>query len=98
MKSIYTKASNVVIWLGESEEGIDVAIQQIPEILPLADDYSGAKDGFEDALKRYGIPIRGGLFGKELRLCCQNPGSQDYGRFKKQFCRRMSRSGVAVMS
>lgn len=73
MKSIYTKASNVVIWLGESGEGIDVAIQQIPEILPLADDYSGAKDGFEDALKRYGIPIRGGLFWKGVEALLSKP-------------------------
>ena len=73
MKHVYTKASNVVIWLGESDPAIDVAIQKIPEIVPLADNYSGAKDGCEDALKRYGIPIRGGLFWKGVEALLSKP-------------------------
>lgn len=73
MKNIYTKASKVVIWLGESDECIDVAVQQIPYVLPSAATYRGAKDGFEEALKSYGISIRESVFWNGIEALLSKP-------------------------
>jgi hypothetical protein len=73
MKSVYTKASKVVIWLGESNDSINDAIRQIPYVLPSAATYRGTKSGFDDALKSYGIPIRGSLFWEGIETLLSKP-------------------------
>ena len=57
MRTIYSKAAAVVIWLGVGDSPINEAIKEIPSILPRLDKFDGRLVMNDDKLLSHGLPI-----------------------------------------
>lgn len=58
MRTIYTEATKVIVWLGESDTRVDRAFEAIPELIPKLQNFDGRLGINEDRLTSHGIPKR----------------------------------------